>query len=72
MLLKLLLLLFNVLLLPHVCLVSVQEGKQQQSSDSPLLRWIGDNAVSATPDVPKPRARRKYSRSSHVHLINAL
>lgn len=46
--------------------IAPKEGKQQQSSDSPLLRWIGDNAVSATPDVPKPRARRKYSRHSSV------
>lgn len=46
--------------------IAPKEGKQQRSSNSPLQRWIGDSAFSSTPDVPKPRARRKFSRQNSV------
>ncbi|XP_054456404.1 ewing's tumor-associated antigen 1 homolog [Anoplopoma fimbria] len=39
---------------------------KRKGTDSPLLQWIGDSAVPCTPDVPKPRVRKKSSRQSSV------
>ncbi|XP_068597750.1 ewing's tumor-associated antigen 1 [Brachionichthys hirsutus] len=39
---------------------------KQRGAESPLLQWIGDNAVPSTPDVPRPRVQRKSSRQSSV------
>ncbi|XP_067369711.1 ewing's tumor-associated antigen 1 isoform X2 [Channa argus] len=37
-----------------------------KENESPLLQWIGDSAFPCTPDIPKPRARKKSSRQNSV------
>lgn len=53
-----------------VCVVLLQEGPQQQSGDARLLLWIGENPVSSTPDIPKPRPRRKSCRLLRSNLVD--
>lgn len=43
----------------YLCLT---QDVKRKGTDSPLLQWIGDTAVPCTPDLPKPRARKKSSR----------
>ncbi|XP_033991797.1 uncharacterized protein LOC117487233 isoform X1 [Trematomus bernacchii] len=45
---------------------------KRNENDSPLLQWIGDSAFHCTPEMPKPRVRKRSSRQNSVDDLKKL